>query len=251
MFSCAHLLGRGLQNLVAVNLRTNTSADTSAKCQRGHHICTECEHVQHCTNTIGVGPPAARMPVLGGPTASAGGAGLRVAGQGGAGWGGVRVSTAVTGDAVQVTIDFEPFKPINTSLYLCDNKFHVEVRPPPPPPRTHTSQTPHPLRTPCLSGRQGVSALAVHFRAAFIVLVNAADGSRSSEAELRSDVPLAPCLVLPCLARRRSRSCSNLTTSSASSLWTVTGADRPPHTHTHVQRDRHTSVGYYNRMAWN
>ncbi|KAJ1479941.1 peptide chain release factor eRF1/aRF1, partial [Baffinella frigidus] len=25
----------------------------------------------------------------------------------------------------QVTIDFEPFKPINTSLYLCDNKFHV------------------------------------------------------------------------------------------------------------------------------
>jgi hypothetical protein len=28
---------------------------------------------------------------------------------------------------VQVTIDFEPFKPINTSLYLCDNKFHVEA----------------------------------------------------------------------------------------------------------------------------
>ena len=28
---------------------------------------------------------------------------------------------------LQVTIDFEPFKPINTSLYLCDNKFHVEV----------------------------------------------------------------------------------------------------------------------------
>jgi peptide chain release factor subunit 1 len=26
----------------------------------------------------------------------------------------------------KVTIDFEPFKPINTSLYLCDNKFHVE-----------------------------------------------------------------------------------------------------------------------------
>ena len=26
-----------------------------------------------------------------------------------------------------MTIDFEPFKPINTSLYLCDNKFHVEV----------------------------------------------------------------------------------------------------------------------------
>lgn len=26
----------------------------------------------------------------------------------------------------KITIDFEPFKPINTSLYLCDNKFHVE-----------------------------------------------------------------------------------------------------------------------------
>ena len=30
-------------------------------------------------------------------------------------------------ETLQVTIDFEPFKPINTSLYLCDNKFHVEV----------------------------------------------------------------------------------------------------------------------------
>ena len=28
----------------------------------------------------------------------------------------------------KVNIDFEPFKPINTSLYLCDNKFHTEVR---------------------------------------------------------------------------------------------------------------------------
>jgi peptide chain release factor subunit 1 len=28
----------------------------------------------------------------------------------------------------RLTIDFEPFKPINTSLYLCDNKFHTEVR---------------------------------------------------------------------------------------------------------------------------
>eukprot|EP00708_Paratrimastix_pyriformis_P002400 GAFH01001146.1.p1 GENE.GAFH01001146.1~~GAFH01001146.1.p1 ORF type:complete len:469 (+),score=145.58 GAFH01001146.1:201-1409(+) len=26
----------------------------------------------------------------------------------------------------KVTIDFEPFKPVNTSLYLCDNKFHTE-----------------------------------------------------------------------------------------------------------------------------
>lgn len=26
-----------------------------------------------------------------------------------------------------VNIDFEPFKPINTSLYLCDNKFHTEA----------------------------------------------------------------------------------------------------------------------------
>lgn len=29
----------------------------------------------------------------------------------------------------KVNIDFEPFKPINTSLYLCDNKFHTEVTP--------------------------------------------------------------------------------------------------------------------------
>jgi len=27
----------------------------------------------------------------------------------------------------KVSIDFEPFKPVNTSLYLCDNKFHVEA----------------------------------------------------------------------------------------------------------------------------
>ena len=27
----------------------------------------------------------------------------------------------------RITIDFEPFKPINTSLYLCDNKFHTEA----------------------------------------------------------------------------------------------------------------------------
>jgi peptide chain release factor subunit 1 len=27
----------------------------------------------------------------------------------------------------KVSIDFEPFKPINTSLYLCDNKFHTEA----------------------------------------------------------------------------------------------------------------------------
>ncbi len=26
---------------------------------------------------------------------------------------------------LQVNIDFEPFKPINTSLYMCDNKFHT------------------------------------------------------------------------------------------------------------------------------
>lgn len=27
----------------------------------------------------------------------------------------------------KMTIDFEPFKPINTSLYLCDNKFHTQA----------------------------------------------------------------------------------------------------------------------------
>lgn len=37
--------------------------------------------------------------------------------------------TVVTDDGKEkkVNIDFEPFKPINTSLYLCDNKFHVEA----------------------------------------------------------------------------------------------------------------------------
>lgn len=32
------------------------------------------------------------------------------------------------GKEKKVNIDFEPFKPINTSLYLCDNKFHTEAR---------------------------------------------------------------------------------------------------------------------------
>lgn len=38
------------------------------------------------------------------------------------------VGTIVTdeGKEKKVSIDFEPFKPINTSLYLCDNKFHTE-----------------------------------------------------------------------------------------------------------------------------
>jgi peptide subunit release factor 1 (eRF1) len=31
------------------------------------------------------------------------------------------------GKEKKVNIDFEPFKAINTSLYLCDNKFHTEV----------------------------------------------------------------------------------------------------------------------------
>lgn len=30
------------------------------------------------------------------------------------------------GKEKKVTMDFEPFRPINTSLYLCDNKFHTE-----------------------------------------------------------------------------------------------------------------------------
>lgn len=36
--------------------------------------------------------------------------------------------TIMTADGKEkkVNIDFEPFKPINTSLYLCDNKFHTE-----------------------------------------------------------------------------------------------------------------------------
>ncbi|CAM9481001.1 unnamed protein product, partial [Phaeothamnion confervicola] len=37
--------------------------------------------------------------------------------------------TVVTdeGKEKRVNIDIEPFKPINTSLYLCDNKFHTEA----------------------------------------------------------------------------------------------------------------------------
>ena len=31
------------------------------------------------------------------------------------------------GKEKKVTFDFEPFKALNTSLYLCDNKFHTEV----------------------------------------------------------------------------------------------------------------------------
>merc|ERR1719337_487048 len=37
--------------------------------------------------------------------------------------------TILTDDGKErkINIDFEPFKPINTSLYLCDNKFHTEA----------------------------------------------------------------------------------------------------------------------------
>ncbi|XP_022866669.1 eukaryotic peptide chain release factor subunit 1-3-like [Olea europaea var. sylvestris] len=39
------------------------------------------------------------------------------------------IGTIITEDGKEkkVTIDFEPFKPINASLYLCDNKFHTEA----------------------------------------------------------------------------------------------------------------------------
>lgn len=41
----------------------------------------------------------------------------------------VYCGTIVTdeGKEKKVNFDFEPFKPINTSLYLCDNKFHTEA----------------------------------------------------------------------------------------------------------------------------
>jgi len=41
----------------------------------------------------------------------------------------VYCGTVMTEDGKErkVTFDFEPFKPINTSLYLCDNKFHTEA----------------------------------------------------------------------------------------------------------------------------
>eukprot|EP00300_Choanocystis_sp_HF-7_P010997 c17253_g1_i3.p1 GENE.c17253_g1_i3~~c17253_g1_i3.p1 ORF type:complete len:443 (+),score=117.27 c17253_g1_i3:129-1331(+) len=41
----------------------------------------------------------------------------------------IYVGTILTDDNKEkkVAIDFEPFKPINTSLYLCDNRFHTEA----------------------------------------------------------------------------------------------------------------------------
>ena len=39
----------------------------------------------------------------------------------------VQVHYITLGKEKKVNIDFEPFKPINTSLYLCDNKFHTEA----------------------------------------------------------------------------------------------------------------------------
>ena len=41
----------------------------------------------------------------------------------------VYTGTILTDDGKEkkLDIDFEPFKPINTSLYLCDNKFHTEA----------------------------------------------------------------------------------------------------------------------------
>lgn len=41
----------------------------------------------------------------------------------------VYTGTVLTDDGKErkLNIDFEPFKPINTSLYLCDNKFHTEA----------------------------------------------------------------------------------------------------------------------------
>ena len=41
----------------------------------------------------------------------------------------IYTGTVITDDGKEkkMNIDFEPFKPINTSLYLCDNKFHTEA----------------------------------------------------------------------------------------------------------------------------
>lgn len=41
----------------------------------------------------------------------------------------IYTGTVMTEDGKEkkMNIDFEPFKPINTSLYLCDNKFHTEA----------------------------------------------------------------------------------------------------------------------------
>lgn len=37
------------------------------------------------------------------------------------------IVTEETGKEKKVNFDFEPFRPVNTSLYLCDNKFHTEL----------------------------------------------------------------------------------------------------------------------------
>lgn len=42
----------------------------------------------------------------------------------------------------RITIDFEPFKPINTSLYLCDNKVRMDVVCGCAPINTYTTYTP-------------------------------------------------------------------------------------------------------------
>lgn len=36
------------------------------------------------------------------------------------------IATGDDGKEKKIMIDFEPYRPINTSLYSCDNKFHVE-----------------------------------------------------------------------------------------------------------------------------
>ena len=97
----------------------------------------------------------------------------------------------------KVNIDFEPFKPINTSLYLCDNKFHTEVRRPPPTPSGPRQRQRHTRRPPAP-------------RPVFTPPCRA----------------LAPTARRAAAHRRRCKSCSSRTTSSGSSSWTV---HRPRH----------------------
>ncbi|KAK9862842.1 hypothetical protein WJX84_004294, partial [Apatococcus fuscideae] len=71
--------------------------------------------------------PASSMPTLTSPSRLH--ASCEAAGAGAPKWLVVYTGTIVTDDGKEkkLNIDFEPFKPINTSLYLCDNKFHTEA----------------------------------------------------------------------------------------------------------------------------
>lgn len=40
---------------------------------------------------------------------------------------GLALFIGIDSNSKKISIDFEPYRPINTSLYMCDNKFHTEI----------------------------------------------------------------------------------------------------------------------------